>query len=259
MAQDDPAVPVIKVPGQGIRSMRDYQHLLPGVREFDAHHALAPQAELHFGLVTLSFPMKPLPLERASLEAAGAWFSTAWSEDLTVLDDGWFVLPDSAEAEKRGAKLYVSHRKNARSASWVVDVHTPGLPPAIYRLGDLRLECRVYLAIEWHSSRGRKLMGEPTPAPINPPMNELCGGQDAIFFNTRPWPRLQAYTISDGGRTARHELNGHRISVASLMLELNGKLAAPAWSDDARIEFLFYDGSHWTERKNAPAAGQENP
>lgn len=232
---------VVKVTGQVNRTLRDYRRFLPGIREFNRHRALAPETQLRFGLVTGGFPMKPLPLSRAALESG--WF---WEETVPVQEDGWFVLPDSPEAERRGAKVVVGQRRGVH-ADWVLDIHTPSLPAQVYRLGDLRLECRVYLAIEWATWHGKKIMGQPAQA-TTPPMDEQCMGGQTVFFNTRPWPRLKSYTLRDGARSVRQLLpEGHNGRDAFLL-----QLAAPdggaPWSDEAQVAFEFFDSSHWTER-----------
>lgn len=239
-ASDDQPAQVVKVTGQASRSLRDYRQFLPGIREYHRYRHLAPDTELRFGLVTGSFPMKPLALSKASLESG--WF---WEEPIAVQEDGWFVLPDSPEAERRRAKLVVAQRRGVH-ASWVLDIHTWSLPAHVYRLGDLRLECRVYLAIEWGIWKGRKVMGRIADLKA-PPMDEQCMGGQAVFFNTRPWPRLKSYTLREGARSMRQQLPEGHNGRDSFMLQLTQGGDAPAWSDDALVEFEFYDSSRWTK------------
>jgi len=146
---DGAAPQVVTITGQVSSDLRPYSRYRPGIVEFKRYRHLAPAAELRFGMVTGSFPMKPLPLVRARLEGQGFW--NRYEEDLPIVEDGWFTIPDvpdTVEARRGNASVVVS-RRNGSSASWMIDVHTPGLPAQVYRLGDLRLECRVYLAIEW--------------------------------------------------------------------------------------------------------------
>lgn len=241
---------VVAVTGHYASELRAYSRFLPGIREFEHFHDLAPATRLRFGLVTPSFPMKPLPLAQARLESSSFWSS--WSQDLPVEEDGWFTIPDSKEAEQRDADVVVSRRKGS-DARWVIDVHTPGLPPQVYRLGDLRLECRVYLAIEWAVWHGRLLMGRPHSGLTQPPMDAACSGPRWIFFNTRPWPRLRAYVLREAGRSERHELNGLPINTEAFQLALKQTADTPPWSDGARVEFEFYDSSHWAALSPPPA------
>ena len=65
-------IPVVKVAEKFVSAMRPYLRFLLGIREYNQHRHLAPATELRFGMVTGSFPMKPLPLAKAPLE--GRWF-----------------------------------------------------------------------------------------------------------------------------------------------------------------------------------------
>lgn len=248
LAQSGEAPQVVTITGNYHSDLRAYSHYAPGLVEFREHRQLAPGAELRFALMTRGGPLKPLPLVKASLEAG------SWHHDLPVSQDGWFTLPDSDEAYRRKAQVRISRRIGGASVGWVIDVHTPGLPAQVYRLGDLRLECRVYLAIEWVSSRGTRLMGRRLRWPIEAPMDKHCG-RESVFINGRPWPRLQAYVISEGNRKVRHELGGLKINNDSLSLALDRGDGGPPWTSDALVEFVFYDGSHWAG-ESTPATGQ---
>jgi len=54
-----------------------------------------------------------------------------------------FSLPQDARAANDGA--YVSTNRQAKSFAWRVDIRSPGVPPNMRRLGDLRLECKIDL------------------------------------------------------------------------------------------------------------------
>jgi hypothetical protein len=246
---------VVTVTGHFYSDLRPYSWYLPGIREFNKYHHLAPDGELRFGLVSAS-SKKPLPLAQARLEST-SWLGEDWTLDLPVNEDGWFTIPDSEEAERRRADVVISRRSMA-SVTWAIEVHTPSLPPQAYRLGDLRLECRVYLAIEWAKWHGRKVMGQDARGVTKPPMDAACGRR-WVFFNTRPWPRLQAYVLSEGERKVRHELNGWFINSRSFSLDLSQDEGSSPWSDDARIEFVFYDNSHWQPLKPPEPAPEPVP
>jgi hypothetical protein len=228
--------PVVSVTGQVYRDLRAYSHYLPGVREFRDYHALAPDADLRFGLVS-GDTGKTLPLKHAALEMDGA------GVQLPIVEEGWFTIPEFVQEQYVNGDVVVSWR--GRSAvMWVLDVHTPDLPYQVYRVGDLRLECRVYLAIEWAKSRGRRVMGQWRHQEGPKPMNAHCGGT-SVFVNVQPWPKLDAYVISEGGRSVRHDMKGWAIVKDSFMLDLTSEAGAPPWSDDAHVEFVFQDRSHW--------------
>jgi hypothetical protein len=212
----DPKPQVVTVTGNFSTDLRPYSWYLPGLREFRQYHQLAPDAELRFGLVS-GLTRRPLQLAQVRLEKRDLW--NEWIRDLPVDEEGWFTLPESEEAERRKANVMISRRSGA-NVTWVIDVQTPGLPPRTYRLGDLRLECRVYLAIEWDRWRGAKVMGQEAHGVRTPPMDAACNGPSWVFVNTRPWPKLKAYVLRDGERKIGYELKGWPISSKSLPLEL---------------------------------------
>lgn len=249
-AEDPAAAPkpqVVTITGNFSTDLRPYSWYLPGIREFRQHHHLAPGAQLRFGLVS-GLTRKPLQLAQARLEKRVLW--SDWTQDLAVDEEGWFTLPESGEAERRNADVMISRRSSA-NVTWVADVLTPGLPARTYRLGDLRLECRVYLAIEWDRWRGRKVMGQEARGVTTPPMDAACGGPRWIFVNVRPWPKLQAYVLHDGERKIGYELNGWPINAKYLPLELPQDKGMPPWPDDTLVEFVFYDKSHWQALQTA--------
>lgn len=238
---------VVTITGNFSTELRPYSWYLPGIREFRRYHHLAPGAELRFGLVS-GLTSKPLQLAQARLEKRTLW--NEWTQDVPVDEEGWFTLPYSEEAERRNADVMISRRSGA-DVKWVADVLTPGLPPRTYRLGDLRLECRVYLAIEWDRWRGRKVMGQEAHGVTVPPIDAACGGPRWVFVNSRPWPKLRAYVLHGGERKIGYELKGWPISAKYLPLELPQDKGMPAWSDDTLVEFMFYDNSHWQAVKAA--------
>jgi len=64
-------------------------------------------------------------------------------------------------------------------------------------------------------------------------MDAACSGSRGVFINTRPWPRLQAYVLSEDGRTMPHALNGLEIRRTAFALDLATDAGTPPWSDDA--------------------------
>lgn len=93
--------------GHHASELRPYSRFLPGVREFNQSHQLAPETTLRFGLVTNSFPMKPLPLARARLES---FLWTRWSQALLMTTATGHPSPriplkNSGTFCKRGANI----------------------------------------------------------------------------------------------------------------------------------------------------------
>jgi hypothetical protein len=121
--------------------LKHYRAMLAGVDAFEADHKLAPAAtEVRFRLrPKASNPdadLNELKLRIALDEG---------SIPLPLAPDHSFVLPRNARAEKENGDLVLNKHKGAYR--WQADVLSAGVPPNMRRLGDLRLECRVEVAV----------------------------------------------------------------------------------------------------------------
>ncbi len=113
---------------------KSYQRMLEGAALFEERRRLAPQATLRFRLL----PRKPdAALEGVRLEVA----ADSRAIPIRVAPDRTFVLERDEDALKEDAK--VMPNRKAGTLTWRAEVRTPGLPPHVRRLGDLRLECEV--------------------------------------------------------------------------------------------------------------------
>jgi len=119
--------------------LRPYRTMLRGLDAYADHLQLAPAAPLRFVL----FPVAPEgTLDDVTLHLSADNLSIP----IPLSSDGTFVLSRDKTAYDANADL-VSNKKRA-SLRWRPDIHTPGLPPNVRRLGDLRLECEVRWAVE---------------------------------------------------------------------------------------------------------------
>ncbi|WP_253251947.1 hypothetical protein [Janthinobacterium sp. GW458P] len=121
--------------------LKSYRVMAAGLDAFDEYHALAPQArEVRFKLVAGSRApadaMQDLTLRIAGNETAIA---------LPLAADGSFVLPRSAQADSEDADLITNKKKG--HYRWQPSVYSDGVPANMRRLGDLRLQCQVMIAI----------------------------------------------------------------------------------------------------------------
>jgi len=116
---------------------KSYRKMVHGMDYFEAARgAVAPDASLRFRLL----PRKPgTDMERIVLEVVGASFSYR----VPVAADHTFVLERDPKALREDAA--VSPNRKRLSMTWRTEIRTPGLPPDVRRLGDLRLECEVGL------------------------------------------------------------------------------------------------------------------
>jgi hypothetical protein len=113
---------------------KSYSKMLQGAEHFKQHQYLAPNAELRFKLL----PRKP------DTKMAGVRLQVADDHrtiPIKVAPDQTFTLEANAAALKENAQVMPNRR--AGTLTWRADVRTPGLPPNVRRLGDLRLECEV--------------------------------------------------------------------------------------------------------------------
>ena len=121
--------------------LKTYRAMLAGLDEFEDRHALAPNApEVRFRLRPRgrqpAADLSTLKL-RISLDAD--------SIPLPLAADQSFILPRNAQAKKENGDLVLNQPKGAYE--WQPDVFSAGVPANMRRLGDLRLECRVQVAV----------------------------------------------------------------------------------------------------------------
>lgn len=119
--------------------LRPYRTMLRGLDAYADHLQLAPGAPLRFMLIPAS-PGAALADVTLHLSADNL------SIPIPLAPDGTFSLSRDKTAYDANADL-VSNKKRD-SLRWQPDIHTPGLPPNVRRLGDLRLECEVRWAVE---------------------------------------------------------------------------------------------------------------
>lgn len=234
----DTSIPAVTVVGNYVSTLRAYRHFHPGLVEFEQYRSLAPKAMLRFAVATDGNRKRILPVVAAKLVQRSV-FQGDWEQALEVTEDGWFTLPVSKEAFARDASVEVS-RRNAATGKWVLDVQTPGLPAQVYRIGDLRLMCHVYLAIDWAlyvRSRGRKDTG------IGLAPKSACDTPGTVYFNSGYWPRLQGFRITEGEERQHYTLDPKALPD---FLNLAKKdPSAPPWSNDALLELIVPDNSVW--------------
>src|SRR5450830_1972177 len=149
MAQEKTAAPgdtasqemqqVVDVQGTRDPDLRPYRTMLKGLDAYADHQRLAPGAPLRFMLV----PATP----QARLDGVTLHLSADnLSIPVPLAADGGFTLTRDKTAYDANADL-VSNKKRD-TLRWRPDIHTPGLPSNVRRLGDLRLECEVRWAVE---------------------------------------------------------------------------------------------------------------
>lgn len=133
--------PMVVINGTRTPQLQPYRYMLSGLDAFDDYHALAPGAtEVRFRLT----PGSKAPAD--SMQGLTARISGDKSDIPLPLDaEHRFLLPRDETAEDENADIVLN--KNKRWFSFSPEVRSAGVPAGMRRLGDIRLECRVLVAI----------------------------------------------------------------------------------------------------------------
>jgi len=219
--------------------VRKYKVILAGLDAFDDYHRMAPQADkLRFRLD----PNGKAGTEDAAAAAAPALAARLVGNDgfklaLPLDADLRFTVPRSDAAEDADSELELNRKRNLYRIR--PSVRSPGLPAHHRRLGDLRLECRVTVAM------AKEEMPFMVKALVNGILltTDWCSFFDNrknATFSMRADAPLREAVIVEGNRSALLRTTGRSYHVP---------LGEGSWSDEAVIE-LDYAGP--------PAPGADN-
>ena len=131
----------VEIKGLKDPEMRSYRHVMAGLDVFEEDHAQAP------AVPALRFRLKP----RASTvdkSTDGITLRIEGKGDpipVAIDADGTFTIVRNEAAFDDNADLIFNRKRRQFQA--FADIRTPGLPANVRRLGDLRLECKVNMAI----------------------------------------------------------------------------------------------------------------
>ncbi|WP_374584749.1 hypothetical protein [Pseudoduganella sp.] len=225
-AQD--TTPSVEVQGVKNPDMRSYRAVVAGLDAFDKHHALAP------AVPALRFRLAPQSgAEQAAADAAAAdpiYLRIVGNGDpipVPVAADGTFTVPRVESAIDDDADLVLNRKKGVLKGR--PEVRTPGLPDNVRRLGDLRLECQVIVAI------GKKEIGLMLTLFVNTVAMttnwcDMSFNKKKVNFWFASLRALDGAQIVDGER--RLTLDAHDFSFQAPIAEAD-------WSDEARIELRY--------------------
>lgn len=208
----------IKVNAMRDPEVRKYAAIVAGLDAFDDYHRLAPAVPV------LQFRVEPRSgVDKPVLPAARLGGDDGFSLALAVDADGMFVVPRSQPALDANSELVLNQKRRHYRVTPVV--RSPGLPDNVRRLGDLRLECRVQVAI----------IKEEIPLWVVLTANTIlrtrdwCGftfdGKSGFTF--KHTQTLNAAELVDGKRSALLETEGKGFRVP---------LGDTSWSDDTLVE-----------------------
>ncbi|MBC3919599.1 hypothetical protein H8L32_19080 [Undibacterium sp. CY18W] len=195
--------------------LKSYRQMYKGLEAFDQQRQLAPAAALKFVLlpVDAKTSLSDLTMRIASEES---------SVPIAVGPDGSFVLPKIPSALTENADLLLNRRKGL--FRWRPDIRSEGVPADKRRLGDLRLECGIWWAVEY----------DDTPYDTRTLFRLLGGACHSSFVTISFWsPRKlsAAYLVSKDRRA--------KIQISKNGLQFIPPLYDKGWADDALIEFEF--------------------
>ncbi|WP_313705773.1 hypothetical protein [Massilia sp.] len=207
----------------GIRKpeVHKYKAILAGLDSFDKHHALAPDVPaLRFRIRALrgaGMPEQP----RVRIEGEDGFVLP-----LALDAANRFTVPRSEAAVDADGELALNQKHRFYRVE--PDVRTPGLPDNVRRLGDLRLECRVTVAIAKEEMSLLWVLA----------INGVLRTRDWCGFTLEDPPKvgfdagapIVAATLREGERSQPLEARKTSFDVA---------LSDASWSDEALVELEF--------------------
>jgi len=203
--------------------LRKYKAILAGLDSFEQHHALAPKIpELRFRVMPrqgTSLPAQP----RVRIEGENDFVLP-----LALDAANRFSVPRSEAALDAGGELVLNQKRS--NYRIVPDVRSPDLPENVRRLGDLRLECKVTVAIAkeeiplfWVLTLNTVLLNRDW-------CNFFSDKERRAGFRFNVAAPILAATLREGERSMPLKVGKEHFLVA---------LSDTEWSDEALVELEF--------------------
>jgi len=213
-AAQDSSEPTVEVSNIRDPAFKSYRLMLSGVEAFEKNRTLAPQGVLRFQLL----PDQGVQTKGLELRIVGDnnAISVALDDQLT------FALPHAPAAAADDADLRTNRKRG--SVRWAPDIRTPGLPFNKRRLGDVRLECKVFWTIGREDSS--ILLRAMFSASRDP-----CNSMNARWMEETIQPLGSAY-LREGDRVLALKVAKNRLGYDVPVRDKN-------WSDEAVIELTY--------------------
>ena len=212
--------PVININGMKNPQMHSYRAVAAGLDAFDKLHQLAPSVpalRFHFRMRGA----QAVPADAPMLRIAG----NALSQYVDIDAAGRFSIPRLQQAIDEDASLIMNRKRNTFRI--VPEVRSPGVPDNARRLGDLRLECQVMIAIAKYE----------VPFWVSATINSLLLTRDwcsafkgDLLYDLASATPVSAATMVYGERRMALKIENGQYLVP---------LAEPGWPDDTLIELTF--------------------
>lgn len=215
--------PPREVEVKGIKNpqLRSYRAVAAGLDAFDKHHALAPMVDQLRVRLAPSYKNKGASVDGITMHIVGKGEPIAVPQDA----NGLYMIPRDEAARKENADLILNRKKDLFQGHVVL--RTPGLAANVRRLGDLRLECKVSVAI----------VKEEIPFYWNGFLNGVFRSSDWCATNDFVWDasstgRLAGAILVWGERRQAIKFDDARFSTP---------VGDRSWPDDALVELAFAD------------------
>ncbi len=210
-------VQAVQVSGMKDQDWKPYRQMLNGLNAFERHHALAPETQLRF---IVRPQVEGLVLADIRLKIVGDTIQVP----IVLAANGSFELPRNQKAADENADLVLNQKQN-----WVrwnlLALRTPTLSTHQRRIGDLRLTCEVFAAMENIEKLRREFNLRGVTA------DNLCES-----------PRLNWTFYENQGLKSARIFNESRSEVLPLSSDHRGftvNLFDRAWGNNALIELEF--------------------
>lgn len=225
---DEPdATLAIEVSGTKDPDWKRYSVMLKGLDVFEKFHALAPHAEHKFILRPrkADVPMKGITLRLASDD---------YSLPIALAEDGTFSLPRDAKAKEQDAELLINRKKAL--FRWWPYVRSPQLSTNQRRLGDLRLECEMFWAVNYEDA---PFLARNFVRALGGP----CTSKKVAISFPADFQGLKKATLVQGERSVVLPLDTQLSSFSAPLFDQN-------FADDAIIELEYEDNPTPGNKRN---------
>ncbi len=199
--------------------LRSFRSVTVGLDTFDEYHKMAPAVDaLRFKLRRR--PAAPdAPTDPVTLKIMGE----SESMPVPIEADGGFTIARNQQAWDENAELIFNRKRH--QASSIADIRTPGVPENARRLGDLRLECLVNVAI----------IKTEIPFWIRATVNTFLVTTNwcsklGIFMSLPPQKQVSKAALVYGERRLA-------LTIDQVFNGYESPLLDPAWPDDTLLEF----------------------
>ena len=222
---------------------KSYRKIVRGMDLFEKEQGLAPAASLRFKLLARR---RDTDLDNIMMDVIGS----KKTFPVTIAPDRTFTLERNRQAYDEDAQVTPDRRE--RSMTWRAEIRTPGLPPGMRRLGDLRLECRVGME-SGLVSESVTLAGRIVTALMDTPAYCERFAPQYLFFTDRPLfnvtlvsrDRRESLSIGRlyGGAIEEPENEDRSSCDCELLVDRTYfmPLGDRSWPDDTLVEFDYMD------------------